>query len=194
MGVMPPDATDTKRRILVAADEEFSRFGLAGARVDRIAATARANKRSIYVHFGPKERLFDLVVAQALSAMSENVPFTPDDLPGYAGALFDYLMADPAILRLITWAGLERPEATDAEVRTYAPKVAALNERYGPAGADVLALLLGLVTAWPAASPALRAHAPGEPWSKARLRTHRALMVSSTQALATTAQSAASVR
>ncbi|MGC4935126.1 TetR family transcriptional regulator [Gordonia sp. DT30] len=191
---MPPDATDTKRRILVAADKEFSRYGLAGARVDRIAADARANKRSIYVHFGPKEELFDLVVAQALLAISENVPFTLDDLPGYAGALFDYMMADPSILRLITWAGLERPEATDAEVRTYAPKVTALSDRYGPSGADVLALMLGLVTAWPAASPALRAHASGEPWSKGRLRTHRALMTSAVRALAATAQSAASGR
>lgn len=180
---MPPDATDTKRRILVAAGDEFAQFGLAGARVDRIADRAGVNKRSIYVHFGPKEELFDLVVARTLSAMSEDVPFTPDDLPGYAGALFDYLMATPEILRLITWAGLERPDATDAEVRTYEPKVEALNDRYDRGGADVLALLLGLVTAWPAASPALRSHASRSPWSKARLRTHRALMVSCAEAL-----------
>lgn len=120
---------------------------------------------------------------------SENVPFTPDDLPGYAGALFDYLMATPAILRLITWAGLERPDATDAEVAAYRPKVDALDERYDRDGADVLALVLGLVTAWPAASPALRSHAAESPWSKSRLRTHRALMVSSVEALAEIARS-----
>lgn len=180
---MPPDASDTKRRILLAASAEFSEFGLAGARVDRIADRASVNKRSIYVHFGPKEELFDLVVARTLSAMSQDVPFTPDDLPGYAGALFDYLMATPAILRVITWAGLERPDATDAEVGTYQPKVAALNGRYDGGGVDVLALVLGLVTAWPAASPALRWHASRSPWSKARLRTHRARMVASVDAL-----------
>lgn len=189
---MPPDATDTKRRILVAASDEFSQYGLAGARVDRIADRAKVNKRSIYVHFGPKEELFDLVVAQTLSAMSENVPFTPDDLPGYAGALFDYLMAAPSILRVITWAGLERPHATDAEIRTYRPKIEALNDRYNRSGADVLALVLGLVTAWPAASPALRSHATTSPWSEARLRTHRELMVASVEAVVQVAQPTAS--
>lgn len=189
---MPPDATDTKRRILVAASGEFSQFGLAGARVDRIADRAGVNKRSIYVHFGLKEELFDLVVARTLSEMSKDVPFTPDDLPGYAGALFDYLLDTPAILRLITWAGLERPDATDVEISTYAPKVKSLDERYNRGGADVLALLLGLVTAWPAASPALRSHAAEPPWSKTRLRMHRALMVLSVEALTEVAQSPAS--
>lgn len=191
---MPPDATDTKRRILLAAGDEFSEFGLAGARIDRIADRAKVNKRSIYVHFGPKEELFDLVVARTLSAMSEDVPFTADDLPGYAGALFDYLMATPAVLRLITWAGLERPDATDAEFQTYEPKVVGLNDRYDRSGADVLALLLGLVTAWPAASPALRSHASQSPWSKSRLRTHRALMVASVEALVEVARQTASAR
>ncbi|OZG28967.1 TetR family transcriptional regulator [Williamsia sp. 1138] len=180
---MPPDATDTKRRIMLAAGDEFSEFGLAGARIDRIADRAKVNKRSIYVHFGPKEALFDLVVSRTLSAMSDDVPFTADDLPGYAGALFDYLMAAPAVLRLITWAGLERPDATDAEFATYEPKVMELNDRYDLNGADVLSLLLGLVTAWPAASPALRSHASRSPWSKARLRTHRTLMMAAVEAL-----------
>ena len=57
--VMPPDATDTKRRLLKAAYEEFSARGLAGARVDRIAAAAKANKQAIYAHFGNKDDLFD---------------------------------------------------------------------------------------------------------------------------------------
>jgi hypothetical protein len=44
-----------------------------------------------------KEELFDLVVARALTEMAEEVPFTPEDLPACAGALFDYLVATPAI-------------------------------------------------------------------------------------------------
>lgn len=187
---MPPDATDTKRRILVAAGEEFARYGLAGARVDRIADSACVNKRSIYVHFGPKEELFDLVVARTLSEMSADVPFTPNDLPRYAGELFDYLISTPAILRLVTWAGLERPVATDAEMRAYAPKVAALDKRYNVPGADVLALLLGLTTAWTTASPALRAHAPAGEWTGETLRNHRALLVTAVEGLLESAQPA----
>ncbi|WP_176224651.1 hypothetical protein [Rhodococcus sp. 1168] len=34
----------------------------------------------------------------------DQFPFEPDDVPGYSGALFDYLMATPAILRLVAWA------------------------------------------------------------------------------------------
>ena len=45
-------------RILAAALEEFARFGLGGARVDRIAARAGANKRMLYYYFGNKEELF----------------------------------------------------------------------------------------------------------------------------------------
>ena len=37
---MPPDASATKARLLQAATEEFTAYGMAGARVDRIAARA----------------------------------------------------------------------------------------------------------------------------------------------------------
>src|SRR5688500_981067 len=48
----------TKARILEAATQEFARYGLGGARVDRIAARAGANKRMLYYYFGSKEALF----------------------------------------------------------------------------------------------------------------------------------------
>lgn len=185
---MPPDATDTKRRILVAARAEFAQFGLAGARVDRIAEAGQVNKRSIYVHFGPKGQLFDLVVAAALAEMADDVPFTAGDLPTYAGALFDYLIDRPDILRLTSWAGLERAEASPGEIQAYDPKVRALSESFGDAAVDVLALLLGQITAWQFASSGLRAHAPEEPWSADRLRQHRALLVASAGALVRTAE------
>ena len=45
---MARDAEDTKRRIFEAATAEFADHGIAGARVDRIAARAGANKQLIY--------------------------------------------------------------------------------------------------------------------------------------------------
>lgn len=185
---MPPDATDTKRRILVAARGEFAQFGLAGARVDRIAETGRVNKRSIYVHFGPKDQLFDLVVATALTEMADEVPFTAEDLPAYAGSLFDYLTAHPEILRLTSWAGLERAEASPDEAKAYAPKLAALSETFDDAAVDVLALLLGQISAWQYASPALRTHAAEGPWSGVRLQRHRVLLIASVEALVNVAE------
>jgi len=52
------DADRTRARILEAATGEFARYGLGGARVDRIAARAKANKRMLYYYFGDKEGLF----------------------------------------------------------------------------------------------------------------------------------------
>ena len=52
------DPERTKRKILEAATVEFARHGLGGARVDRIAERARANKRMLYYYFGSKENLF----------------------------------------------------------------------------------------------------------------------------------------
>jgi AcrR family transcriptional regulator len=189
---MPPDATATKKRLLAAAYEEFAQFGLAGARVDRIAEAAQANKRLIYVHFGNKSDLFDLVVANSLADLAEAVPFTAEDLPGYAGRLFDYLLEHPQVLRLTGWSQLERPEASPAQVDAYRPKIAAIagaqqEELVTTAvtPADVLALLLGLTTAWANASPALRSLADQPPWDPERLRVHRTAMIAAVQALTT---------
>ena len=52
------DPERTRHRILAAATEEFARYGLGGARVDRIAARAGANKRMLYYYFRDKDNLF----------------------------------------------------------------------------------------------------------------------------------------
>jgi AcrR family transcriptional regulator len=53
-----------RERILAAALDEFARHGLGGARVDRIATRAGANKRMLYYYFGNKDALF-LAVLEA---------------------------------------------------------------------------------------------------------------------------------
>ena len=52
------DPERTRARILAAATAEFARYGLGGARVDRIAARAGANKRMLYYYFRDKDNLF----------------------------------------------------------------------------------------------------------------------------------------
>jgi len=52
------DPERTRARILDAATREFARYGLGGARVDRIAERAGANKRMLYYYFGDKDGLF----------------------------------------------------------------------------------------------------------------------------------------
>ena len=59
------NADRTRQRILDAALEEFSRHGLGGARVDRIAQRAAANKRMLYYYFGDKDGLFLAVLERS---------------------------------------------------------------------------------------------------------------------------------
>jgi AcrR family transcriptional regulator len=57
----------TRDRILKAATREFAAKGVAGARVDAIAARAKANKRMLYHYFGSKADLFREVLRRELT-------------------------------------------------------------------------------------------------------------------------------
>ncbi|WP_437081892.1 TetR family transcriptional regulator [Streptomyces sp. enrichment culture] len=161
---MPPDATKTKRRLKKAAAEEFARYGLAGARVDRIAESAEANKRSIYMHFGTKEELFDMVVADSMVELAKAVAIDASDLPEYAGELFDRLEQRPHVRRLYLWAGLERQQPVDAEVAEYRRNVTAIEAaqaagrvRTDIPATELLAMTVALVMSRETASWSLKA-------------------------------------
>lgn len=105
------DVERTKTLLLEAATAEFSAFGLAGARVDRIAAAAGVNKERIYQYFGKKDELFDAVLASELQRVMRDVPIRgsgPGAMGDYAARLFDHHRADPVFARLMFWEGLER--------------------------------------------------------------------------------------
>jgi AcrR family transcriptional regulator len=126
------DSAATKRRLLAAATQEFAERGIAGARVDRIAAAAHANKRQIYDYFGDKDRLFDAVLESHTGAIIEaTLPIDPDDLAAYAGRLFDYHFTHPELVRLVQWARLESrftPASYDRRVDSYKRRLAAIEE------------------------------------------------------------------
>jgi AcrR family transcriptional regulator len=102
------DAEATRKRILEAATAEFTTHGIAGARVDRIAASAGANKSLIYAYFGNKDKLFDAVFEAAVAGTIYEVPLDAEDLPGYAARLYEHRLAKPELLRLADWDRLER--------------------------------------------------------------------------------------
>jgi AcrR family transcriptional regulator len=52
------DPDGTRQNILEIASEEFALNGLAGARIDEIAARTRSSKRMIYYYFKDKESLY----------------------------------------------------------------------------------------------------------------------------------------
>jgi AcrR family transcriptional regulator len=156
----PYDSAATKTRLLDAAFDEFVQNGLAGARVDRIAIAAKANKQLIYAYFGSKEALFDAVLAERLGVFADEVPFTPSDLPGYAVKYFDYLIAHPEHLRMALWRRLERPDSSAAELEAYGHKIAEIANTFslnatGVAAVNILLITLGLSMSWALAVPGI---------------------------------------
>jgi AcrR family transcriptional regulator len=183
---VPYDSAATRARLLEAAFTEFSERGLAGARVERIAAAASANKQAIYAYFGSKDGLFDAMLGQRLGNLADAVPFTPDDLPGYAGALFDALADSPELVRLTQWKWLERADASAEEVESYRAKARALVTAVGGplaevAAVDTLLLVLALSTAWSTAPPGVRSL--GATSAAARHAAHRAAVVAAATAV-----------
>jgi AcrR family transcriptional regulator len=174
------DSSATKARILEAAYHEFAAYGLAGSRVDRIAATAQANKRAIYEYFGKKEDLFDRVVAARLELTLRTLPSSWDDLPRFAGAVFDYYASDPDRVRLTLWRQLERPAPIQAELDYYQDRLAVLAEvRHGqsPAPADLYATIWAIHHVQVLAPLGLQIAESGAPWSAERWQQLRAAVV-----------------
>jgi AcrR family transcriptional regulator len=155
------NAEATKERILEAAMAEFSAYGIAGARVDRIAKAAECNKNLIYIYFESKEALFTTLLQKHLVRVYEEVSFTSDDLPGYAVRMFDFAMAHPELMRLLTWFSLEQSAANPAERGAALDvKLAELLEaqeagKVGTAFSPsfLVTAIMALATAWTVASP-----------------------------------------
>nr|BFD83928.1 TetR family transcriptional regulator [Streptomyces sp. Xyl84] len=164
MAVRDPEAT--KARIFDAAVAEFARHGIAGARIDRIAAQAKANKQLIYAYYGNKSDLFTHVLGKCMVDLAAAVPIDPDDIDGWMDRLLDYHAAHPELLRLLFWEGVEygTDELPDEPARQahYARKVAALRDGQergvitdAMPARDLMFLLVALA-GWAAAVPQMR--------------------------------------
>jgi AcrR family transcriptional regulator len=127
------DPEATRARIFEAAVAEFARHGIAGARIDRIATEAKANKQLIYAYFGNKAELFTKVLGKAMLDLAVAVPVDPDDIENWIDRLMDYHEAHPEVLRLLFWEGLEYgstgelPDETERQEH-YLRKVATLRD------------------------------------------------------------------
>jgi len=99
---------ESRAAILQAAVREFSREGVAGARTDAIARTARVNKALLYYYFKDKEALYSAVLDQVFGGLAQFVQeVLARDLPprekilAYAGAHFDYIASHPLYPRIV---------------------------------------------------------------------------------------------
>jgi AcrR family transcriptional regulator len=65
------DPEGTRQNIIEIASEEFALNGLAGARIDEIAARTRSSKRMIYYYFGDKDGLYLSALENAYRTVRE---------------------------------------------------------------------------------------------------------------------------
>ncbi|MGI5218416.1 TetR family transcriptional regulator [Nocardia sp. CA-290969] len=161
----------TRERILDAATREFAAHGIAGARIERIVADARTNKAQLYGYFGSKEGLFDAIFTGSLERIVNVVPIDAGDLADWAVRLYDEYLRRPDLIRLATWARLERRPAghlvDDAErLDDHKLRVIAEAQAQGIVCAgdpfDVMALVIAMSMAWSPVSNVYAAEA-GEP-------------------------------
>lgn len=94
--------------ILAVAMTEFAKFGLAGARVDAIAAQTKTSKRMIYYHFGSKEKLYEAVLEFAFRSIRRDGEAAEFDtmaplaaLRAHAGHVFDIHADNPDFVHLV---------------------------------------------------------------------------------------------
>ena len=135
------DSEGTRRRILLAAADEFASGWLFGARVDQIARRAETNERMLYYYFGSKEQLFTALLEHAFSALTEAERVL--DLDGVAPVeavtrlahfVWNYYRDHPELLRLLNNENLH-------EAR-YMQKSTRIREMMSP----IIAMLGGVLT------------------------------------------------
>ena len=102
------DPAATRKKLLTAARREFAANGLAGARVDDIAARAGVNKQLVYHYFGDKDALYLAVLewvyeeirAQERKLNLEGLP--PDRaIKKLIESSFDHLATHPDFIVLL---------------------------------------------------------------------------------------------
>ncbi|GAA4874209.1 TetR family transcriptional regulator [Actinomycetospora straminea] len=111
------DAVRTRAEILAVATEEFATRGLAGARVDEIAAKTRTTKRMLYYYFGSKQGLYLAVLEQAyrgIRALEQDVDVEHLHPTAAVRALtdltFDHHEAHPDFIRLVSIENIHHAE------------------------------------------------------------------------------------
>ncbi|SON63692.1 HTH-type transcriptional repressor [Mycobacterium simulans] len=150
--------TELRDEILAAARAEFAQYGLAGARIDRIARAASASKERLYAHFGDKETLFRDVVAADGAEFFRTVELRPEAVPEFVGDIFDLAQRRPEHIRMITWAQLEGFPLAPPEIEGERPHdqgIAALEQAQDLGYVDpawepqqLVVLLFGIALGW----------------------------------------------
>jgi len=102
------DPAGTRNKLLTAARREFADRGLAGARVDDIAARAGVNKQLVYHYFGDKDALYLAVLEWVYEEIRDqerklNLEGLPPEqaIRKLVASSFDHLAAHPDFIVLL---------------------------------------------------------------------------------------------
>jgi AcrR family transcriptional regulator len=104
-------ANDRAVRIAVAARDEFATRGFAGARMDRIAASAGVNKQLLFYYFHSKRGLFQAILKRGVSELEAALAMIPatrgrplERLRDVLAALFEFFEGHPQLVALLAQA------------------------------------------------------------------------------------------
>jgi len=108
------DAEATKGRILDAAEEEFAKGGLLGARTEAIAANIGVTKSMIFYHFGDKEGLYQAVLERAIALRIRSIQkidihsIEPKDaMRALVGAFIDDIVVNQNLPAIFFYEGIQ---------------------------------------------------------------------------------------
>jgi TetR/AcrR family transcriptional regulator len=186
---------ESRAAILQAAVAEFSREGIAGARTDAIARSARVNKALLYYYFKDKEAIYGAVLdqvfgglAQAIQkALSQDLP-PREKLLAYVGAHFDYIASHPQYPPIVqgemSRAGRGRSRQFERITRQYFQplfsRVGALLEQGIAAGEfrpvdpkDFIPSMIAVIVFYFSSAPVFRMISGTDPMSSSRIAQRR---------------------
>jgi len=190
---------ESRAAILKAAIKEFAEHGIAGARTDAIAKSARVNKALLYYYFTDKEAIYEAVLDHVFKGLRDTVlPVLESEAPprqkllDYLGAYFDYIAANPRFPRVVQgeWirTGTERNPQMQRIAREYfSPIYQKLGEvlRQGIIAGDfrpvdpmhVIPSIVAVIVFYFSAAPVIKALMKIDPLSPERVAERRAFVL-----------------
>jgi AcrR family transcriptional regulator len=144
MPAKPPARTNdperTQANILQVAEAEFGEKGLAGARIDEIAAATKTSKRMIYYYFGSKEGLYLAVLEEAYRRVRDIESelhlqdLSPEEgLRRLVAFTFDHHLGHESYIRLVMSENIHRGQYLAQSKRIQdlnVPAIAAIRHLY----------------------------------------------------------------
>lgn len=118
--------TDSSERILKAALKEFSTYGFSGARMERIASSAKINKAMIFYYFSSKKNLYQRVVKEVFDQIFPIVfrlilsnPSAEEFLEKITKYYVDFFSRTPEFVRMVMLELIQNPKNITSIIKSF---------------------------------------------------------------------------